>query len=100
MKIIDERAENYVKLYDKIDRIQREFKTWRGHSSTTVSIKRRLLWFFHRTEFIVFIIRDVDTALVHVLCRGGQYNAGYLDKIGELLENEGFKVTAYLKEDC
>lgn len=74
----------------------------------TLQIDRNLYKHFpfkglRRRDFKVELMKDGKRAEIYVYCRGTlhtEYDKEYLEKLGALLEQNNFEVTAYLLEDC
>jgi hypothetical protein len=125
MKVLDQRAkltrDGCLKIWDKVDATDNYFKTVWDHEPLSVFIQeikfvgknlksRFKQWVYDRFSpnfpFKVELSSDGENAEVHAYCGETQgtdgYDKTYLEKIGTLLEQEGFNVTVRLVNgnDC
>jgi hypothetical protein len=113
MKIMDNRVPLTIKqikaLWDKAEAIDTNYKcSYYPDELLKLDIDRRLYKHFPfnhlgRRDFKIELAKDGKRAEIFVHCRGvshEEYDAEYLKKLGALLEQNNFEVTAYLLEDC
>jgi len=108
-KITDNRTALIVRqvdeLWTKVEGIDANYRcSWFG-GQPELDVDRKVhkhfpLSLFKRRDFKVELMKDGKQADIYVYCRGEEYDKEYLEKLGALLEQNNFEVTAYLVEDC